>query len=131
MSKSGEFQWFWSSSDEMDSNGNGSTETYKNLEDGVESTGQSLDWTSDVGSLDKKSLDKQLSISSLEVPSNADERSDAVFSDELDGRRTSTSPLVGIRSSDEHSDECLTPEVKYQRTHPLQPSSAPPRLRGG
>ncbi|XP_019264597.1 PREDICTED: sterol 3-beta-glucosyltransferase UGT80B1 isoform X2 [Nicotiana attenuata] len=83
----------------MDSNGNGSTKTYKNIEDGVETTGQSLDWTSDV--------------------------------DELDGQRTRTSPLVGIRSSDEHSDECLTPEVKYQRTHPLQPSSAPPRLRGG
>ncbi|XP_070056114.1 sterol 3-beta-glucosyltransferase UGT80B1 isoform X3 [Nicotiana tomentosiformis] len=118
----------------MDSNGNGSTETYKNLEDGVETTVQSLDCTNDVVSsvqLDKKSLDKQLSISYLEVPSNADEWSHAVLSDELDGQRTSSSSLVGIRSSDEHSDVCLTPEVKYQRTHPLQPSSAPPRLRGG
>lgn len=141
----------------MDINGpNGTTKTCKDLEDGVEATGQlgkSLDWTSDVGSSvpsDRKPLDKQLtgaldqSTSHLEVRNNADERCDAGFSDELDGWRTSSSSLVDIRSSDEHSDECLTPEMKYQRTHPLQPSlvlespesndrssSAPPRARRG
>ncbi|KAK4352521.1 hypothetical protein RND71_028039 [Anisodus tanguticus] len=125
----------------MDSNGhNGTTKTCKDLEDGVETTGQlekSLDWTND-----KKSFDKQLigaedqhTTSHLEVPNNADERSDAGFSDELDGWRTSSSS---------HSDECLTPEMKNQRTHPLQSplvlespesndrsSSAPPRARRG
>lgn len=110
VSQSGEFKWFWSSSDEMDSNGpNGNQNTRH-----------------------------------LEVPSNADERCDATLSDELDGWRTSSSSLVDIRSSDEHSDECLTPEMKYRRTQPLQPSlvlespesngrtsSAPPRDRRG
>ncbi|KAM3238110.1 sterol 3-beta-glucosyltransferase UGT80B1 [Capsicum annuum] len=141
----------------MNSNGpNGTAKTLQVLEDRVETTGQlgsSLDWTSDVGSSvqsDRKSLDKELtgaldqSTSPLEVPNNADERCDASFSDELDGWRTSSSSLVDIRSSDEHSDECLTPELKHQRTHPLQPSlvlespesnyrssSAPPRARKG
>ncbi|KAF3667418.1 Sterol 3-beta-glucosyltransferase UGT80B1 [Capsicum annuum] len=141
----------------MNSNGpNGTAKTLQVLEDRVETTsqlGSSLDWTSDVGSSvqsDRKSLDKELtgaldqSTSPLEVPNNADERCDASFSDELDGWRTSSSSLVDIRSSDEHSDECLTPELKHQRTHPLQPSlvlespesnyrssSAPPRARKG
>lgn len=141
----------------MDSNGpNGTTKTLQVLEDGVEPTaqlGKSLDRTSDVGSsvqLDRKFLDKQFtgaldqSTSNLELLDNADERCDAGFSDELDGRRTSSSSLVDIRSSDEHSDECLTPAMKCQRTHPLQPSlvlenpksndrssSAPPRARRG
>lgn len=95
MCQFGEFKWFWSSSDEMDSNG----------------------------------LNGNQSTRDSEVPNNADERCDATFSDELDGGRTSSSSLKDIRSSDEHVDECLTPEMKYERTH--RSSSPPPLARRG
>lgn len=128
MCQSGEFKWFWSSSsDEMGSNGhNGATKTCKDIEDGIESTGplgKRLDRTSNVGSSirsDRKSLDKQLtgamdqSMSHLEVPSNADEWCDAAL-----------------------SEKCSTPEMKNQRTYPLQPSlvlespESKPRARRG
>lgn len=95
MCQFGEVKWFWSSSDEMDSNG----------------------------------LNGNQSTRDSEVPNNADERCDATFSDELDGGRTSSSSLKDIRSSDEHVDECLTPEMKYERTH--RSSSPPPLARRG
>ncbi|XP_059280013.1 sterol 3-beta-glucosyltransferase UGT80B1 [Lycium ferocissimum] len=91
----------------MDNNGpNGITKTCKDLEDSTNDVGLSIE-------SDKKELTgvEDQRTSNLEVPSNADERSDAGFSDELDGWRTSSSS---------HSDDCLTPVMKNQRTHPLQ-----------
>ncbi|KAK6792295.1 hypothetical protein RDI58_011376 [Solanum bulbocastanum] len=95
--------------------------------------------------MDSNGLNGNQSTRDSEVPNNANERCDATFSDELDGWRTSSSSLKDIKSSDEHADECLTPEMKYERTHPLlQPSlvlgspdsnnrssSPPPQARRG
>ncbi|KAK4722226.1 hypothetical protein R3W88_012459 [Solanum pinnatisectum] len=95
--------------------------------------------------MDSNGLNGNHSTRDSEVPNNANERCDATFSDELDGWRTSSSSLKDIKSSDEHADECLTPEMKYERTHPLlQPSlvlgspdsnnrssSPPPQARRG
>ncbi|KAH0684796.1 hypothetical protein KY290_023498 [Solanum tuberosum] len=79
--------------------------------------------------MDSNGLNGNQSTRDSEVPNNADERCDATFSDELDGGRTSSSSLKDIRSSDEHVDECLTPEMKYERTH--RSSSPPPLARRG
>ncbi|WMV26761.1 hypothetical protein MTR67_020146 [Solanum verrucosum] len=88
--------------------------------------------------MDSNGLNGNQSTRDSEVPNNADERRDATFSDELDDWRTSSSSLKDIRSSDEHADECLTPEMKYERTHPLlhpdsnnRSSSPPPQARRG
>ncbi|KAL3339887.1 hypothetical protein AABB24_028480 [Solanum stoloniferum] len=95
--------------------------------------------------MDSNGLNGNQSTRDSEVPNNANERCDATFSDELDGWRTSSSSLKDIKSSDEHADECLTSEMKYERTHPLlQPSlvlgspdsnnrssSPPPQARRG
>ncbi|XP_015071403.1 sterol 3-beta-glucosyltransferase UGT80B1 [Solanum pennellii] len=79
--------------------------------------------------MDSSGLNGNQSTRDSEVPDNADERCDATFSDELDGWRTSSSSLKDIRSSDEHTDECLTPEMKYESTH--RSSSPPPQARRG
>ncbi|XP_025886570.1 sterol 3-beta-glucosyltransferase UGT80B1 isoform X2 [Solanum lycopersicum] len=79
--------------------------------------------------MDSSGLNGNQSTRDSEVPNNADERCDATFSDELDGWRTSSSSLKDIRSSDEHTDECLTPEMKYESTH--RSSSPPPQARRG
>uniref|UniRef100_A0A0V0INR7 sterol 3beta-glucosyltransferase n=1 Tax=Solanum chacoense TaxID=4108 RepID=A0A0V0INR7_SOLCH len=88
--------------------------------------------------MDSNGLNCNQSTRDSEVPNNADERREATFSDELDDWRTSSSSLKDIRSSDEHADECLTPEMKYERTHPLlhpdsnnRSSSPPPQARRG
>ncbi|XP_049391175.1 sterol 3-beta-glucosyltransferase UGT80B1 [Solanum stenotomum] len=88
--------------------------------------------------MDSNGLNGNQSTRDSEVPNNADERREATFSDELDDWRTSSSSLKDIRSSDEHADECLTPEMKYERTHPLlhpdsnnRSSSPPPQARRG